>query len=369
MFLAPALPPQTARATAPAAYTVEHEFYGAMPTGVTVSKRGRIFVTFPRWGDKVKMTVAEITKGREVPYPNRRMNAFFTTPLKERFVSVQSVVVDDKDRLWALDTGSIKLGLNKPGAARLWCINLKTDKVERVYTFPRIVVPATTYLNDVRFDLTRGEAGYAFITDSSAYGNNRLIVLNLKTGESRARLVDHPSTKAARAPDGEARVMRTAEGYPLLARPKPGVVKRPTLGADGLAIFPKRDRLVWCPLIARVAYEVPISALIDPSLSDVDLAGKIKEAYQKPASDGLLEAREKNRLLVTDYENAQVLELGGEGPVVKFRARRYEWPDTMAMGPNGRVYLILNQLQRQANYHEGKDLRKKPYRLVSFSYR
>lgn len=34
-------------------------FYGAMPTGVTVSETGRIFVNFPRWGDEVPYTVAE----------------------------------------------------------------------------------------------------------------------------------------------------------------------------------------------------------------------------------------------------------------------------------------------------------------------
>ena len=33
-------------------------FNGAMPTGVTVSQKGRIFVNFPKWGDDVSFTVA-----------------------------------------------------------------------------------------------------------------------------------------------------------------------------------------------------------------------------------------------------------------------------------------------------------------------
>ena len=37
-----------------------YAFYGAMPTGVTVSETGRIFICFPKWGDDVKFTVAEI---------------------------------------------------------------------------------------------------------------------------------------------------------------------------------------------------------------------------------------------------------------------------------------------------------------------
>ncbi len=347
-------------------YRVEHRFFGAMPTGVAVSRRGRLFVTMPRWGDPVKATVVELKDGREVPYPDKSHNDFFGRPTKERFVSVQSVVVDAKDRLWALDTGSVKLGPNTPGLPRLWCFDLRTNRATRVYTFPESVVPTTTYLNDVRFDLTRGKAGYAFLTDSSAYGHNRIVVLNLATGESRARLVDHPSVRPDQA-DGTPLTMKTAEGYPLLVRPKPGVVKKPTLGADGLAIFPDEDRLVWCPLISRQTYEAPISALVDPDVSDEDLAAKVRTALRKPASDGLHEAP-NGALLATDYENARILEFRGTTPRTLLQAPRYEWPDTLSVA-NGRVYAILNQLQRQKEYHEGKDLRKKPYRLVSFPYR
>ena len=49
-------------------------FDGAMPTGVTVSQRGRIFVNFPKWGDEVSFTVAEIRDGKSVAYPDEGMN-------------------------------------------------------------------------------------------------------------------------------------------------------------------------------------------------------------------------------------------------------------------------------------------------------
>lgn len=351
----------------PTGSRVEHKFFGPMPTGVAVSGKGRIFATMPRWGDPVKATVVELVNGREVPYPNSRMNDFRGTPVKNRFVSVQSVVVDTKDRLWAVDTGSVKLGPNKPGTPRLWCFNLRTNKLDRVYTFPTSVVPTTSYLNDVRFDLTRGRRGYAFLTDSSAAGNNRIVVLDLATGQSRARLVNHPSVLPDRDGD-QPIIVKTAEGYPLLAKPRPGVVKRPSLGSDGIAIFPRQDRLVYCPLISRHAYQVPISALVNANMSDEALGAAVKEYTRKPASDGLHEAA--GRLLATDYENARVLEYRGSGnPRTLFQAPRYEWPDTLSLGRNGRVYVMLNQLQRQGTYHEGKDLRKKPYRLVSFAYR
>ena len=51
--------------------------------------------------------------------------------------SVQSVVVDPKDRLWALDTGSVKLGPNVPDGPKLVCMDLKTNTITR-----KIILPA-----------------------------------------------------------------------------------------------------------------------------------------------------------------------------------------------------------------------------------
>jgi hypothetical protein len=66
-------------------------FNGAMPTGVTVSHKGRIFVNFPKWGDEVPFTVSEIHNGGEkvVAYPDEATNQ--TNPNDPAaLVSVQS---------------------------------------------------------------------------------------------------------------------------------------------------------------------------------------------------------------------------------------------------------------------------------------
>src|SRR4051812_16409203 len=49
-------------------------FDGPMPTGVTVSHKGRVFVCFPRWEDKGAYTVAEVKGGKATPYPDAAMN-------------------------------------------------------------------------------------------------------------------------------------------------------------------------------------------------------------------------------------------------------------------------------------------------------
>src|ERR671921_129592 len=66
-------------------------FNGAMPTGVTVSHRGRIFVNFPKWGDDVKFTVAEIQNGQPIAYPDESINEVDQEDQASTLVSVQSV--------------------------------------------------------------------------------------------------------------------------------------------------------------------------------------------------------------------------------------------------------------------------------------
>jgi sugar lactone lactonase YvrE len=164
-----------------AAPEVVFEFHDQMPTGVTVADDGRIFVCYPRWGDKVDFTVAELRDGREVPFPDAEVNVFDASRPQECLVSVQSVVVDPAGKLWLLDTGSIELQPRIEGGAKLVCVDLERNAIERTIVVPPDVALETTYLNDIRFDLRRG---YAFITDSTA-------------GEGPARSSSSPSTAAS----------------------------------------------------------------------------------------------------------------------------------------------------------------------------
>ena len=230
-------------------------FDGPMPTGVTVSHEGRIFVNYPRWGDEVEFTVAELKDGKAVAYPDAAFNRLDKDRPDRCLVSVQSVVVDPDDRLWILDTGSVEFGPTLPGGPKLVGVDLKTNKVFQTIAFPRDVALETTYLNDVRFDLRRGKAGVAYITDSSLNGPNGIIVVDLATGKSWRRLHDHPSTKA------DKKFLPIVEGRPLMNRPKKGEATHMTFGSDGIAIGHDGKYLYYCPLSSRHLYRVPTEAL------------------------------------------------------------------------------------------------------------
>lgn len=332
-------------------------FSGPMPTGVTVSHQGRIFVNFPRWGDPVDYTVAEVRDGKTVPYPDADLNQLRKDHQAECLVSVQSVVVDPKDRLWILDTGSIEFKPTVEGGPKLIGVDLEKNRVFKKIVFPRDVALPTTYLNDVRFDLRRGKAGMAFITDSADKGPNGIIVVDLDSGQSWRRLNDHPSTKA------EKGFLPFVEGRPLMTRPPHEKPSRLAMGSDGIAIDSEGKRLYYCPLSSRRLYSVSVDALADRARSDEQVAATVQDHGDKGASDGL-ESDAEGRLYLSDYENNAIHRRDRDGnfETLVFDPRVL-WPDTLSLASDGHLYFTANQLRRQPRFHEGKDLREKPYSL------
>lgn len=359
---APALSKQPSELNLPAEqYVGELEsvfrFRGAMPTGVTVSQQGRIFVNFPRWGDDVESTVAEIADGELIPYPNAEINRPESDNSADALVSVQSVVVDPSDRLWILDTGSIEFRPTSYGGPKLIGVDLEQNRIFKTILFPQDVALPTTYLNDIRFDLRRGEEGMAFITDSSLSGPNAIIVVDLASGRSWRRLNEHPSTEP------ETDFLPIVEGKHLKNRPPQGEPSPITIGADGIAIGAEGKRLFYCPLSSRQLYSVSVDALVDKSRTEKQVAETVVNHGEKGASDGL-ESDARNRVYITDYEHNAIHRRREHGQYETLvHDPRVLWPDTLSLAQDGYLYFTANQLHRQASFHRGEDLREKPYSL------
>jgi sugar lactone lactonase YvrE len=345
-------PPLTDGATGNLA--VAFAFNGQMPTGVAVSSGGRIFVNYPHWEDAITFTVAELVSGAEVPYPDGATN---TPTDPEKFLSVQSVVIDPADRLWVLDTGSINEGPVMGQFPKLVGIDLATNKIFKTVHFPSDVVLPTTYLNDVRFDLAHGPGGTAFITDSSSMGENAIIVVDLASGSSRRVLRNDPSTKSD--PD----FMATVLGQPVTVQPTPEATPMAFRGnLDGIALT--SDRLYYTPLTSHALYSVSLATLEDASRTDADIAATIQKEERSFSSDGL-HSDAQGHVYLTDWEHNAVWERTGPSQftmVAQDTARMF-WPDSMSLAKDGTLYVTANQLQRRPRFHGGADERVKPYYL------
>lgn len=327
-----------------------------MPTGVTVSHTGRVFVSFPRWGDDVPYTVAEVRDGTVEPYPDPEYARLDERDQENHLISVQSVVVDPLDRLWLLDTGRVEFGPMSPGGPKLVCVDLSSGQVQRTVLFSGEAVLPTTYLNDVRFDLRRGDAGCAFITDSAVDAPNGIIVVDLGGGQSWRCLHDHPSTK----PD--ASYLPLIEGRPFLQRP-PGGGESPTLlGSDGIAIAADGSRLYYCPFQGRHLYSVSVDALVDPTADEAAIAATVADEGDKGGGTDGMESDVDGRLYVTSYEHNAVLRRHPSGAYETLVTDpSLLFPDTLSLATDGFLYVTANQLHRQGAYWRGTDWRRPSY--------
>ncbi len=362
-------------------------FYGPMLTGVTVSRTNRIFVNFPRWGDDVPFTVAEVVNGKAVAYPNAEVNdwpgrnAPDPTHYNDQkqnethFVSVQSVVVAPDNVLWVLDTGSPMLKNAVPGGPKLVAIDLATNKILKSILLPPTIAGPTSYLNDVRFDLRYGTPvidkaysldrlhGIAYITDSSEKGPTGFIIVDLRTGQAWRKLDNVASVSA------EPGFLMFANGRPLY-KAEPGKPIKPGIfNNDSLAISADGSLLFYCPVSATKLYSVPTAALRDRSLSATATNAQVKMVTGKESSDGL-ESDADGNIYATAAPSSSIARISpnpafASGYVVETLVHdpRLLWPDTMSLSDDGYLYVTANQLYNQPSMHNGQDLRVKPYVL------
>ncbi len=302
-------------------------------TGISVSKCGRTFVSYPRWSKGLPYSVAELdASGTPTPFPNREWNTWtgIENPMK-RFIAVQSVFVDDENHVWVLDTGNPEFKGVIPNGAKLVEIDLAGPKVVNTILFPPTVAKADSYLNDVRVDT---KTNTAFITDS---GNGALIVVYLTSKRFRRILDDHPSTHAERD------VSITVSGSKWLREGKV-----PQVHADGIALDVKGGQLYFQALTGKTLYRVATDVLRDPTLDDAAIAEKLTVVAEVGPSDGLLFGPD-GKLYLSSLEHNAVRTLSAEGKLdVVIDGAEISWPDSFSFDPEGRVYFTTSRI------HEGK---------------
>lgn len=328
---------------------------GPIPTGVTVSRHGRIFINYPHWVDPVEATVVELKQGKPVPYSAGLPQTGNAAPA-DRLMSVQSVVVDPKDRLWMLDTGRMTGAPAPFGGPKLIGVDLATDHVVQKILFPPSVAGPGSYLNDVRFDLTRGAAGFAYITDSS-FLSPGIVVVDLATGKSWRHLAEHASTHA------DLSFQPYVEGEQLIDTAPDGKPMHPKSASDGIALSADHQWLYYCPLVSRHLYRVRTALLAYEDASEAAIAATVEDVGDKGMSDGMEADREGN-IYFGDLEGNSIRRLRPDGHFeLLAHDARILWADTLSLANDGYLYFTANQLNRLPRFHAGKDLRSYPYVL------
>lgn len=313
--------------------------FGHQVTGVGANPDGRIFVNFPRWEEDVAISVAELSgDGMLTAFPNAEWNAWRNAkPLAnaDHFVCVQSVVCDGHGKLWVVDAAAPGNAFELPGGPKLVGIDLATNAVVKTIPFGFDVMPQGSYLNDIRFT---PDGKHGVLTDSGQVG--ALLTVDLEAGTVRRQLSGHPSTQA------EKGTVIQIDGKPLV-RPDG---RSPTFAADGIAVDPDGKFVYWQALTGRTQYRIPVAVLLDASRTEDQVAAAVETLGKCPIADGYYASR-AGVLYTTSPEDNAVCRRAPDGtfPVV-VRDDRLRWPDSMAEGKDGVMYVTASHVQDMAQF-------------------
>ncbi|MBL8745308.1 MAG: SMP-30/gluconolactonase/LRE family protein [Phycisphaerae bacterium] len=357
-------PPRKPPAPRPPVLTEVARFEGDVMTGVAVSQRGRVFVSFPNWHAGHRVHVAEVDPltGEHRPYPDEAWNSWTTDqPVRsgmgpDQFICVQALRVDDHDRLWVLDAAAPgMMGIAPNARPKLVRFDLESNREDRSFFFDSVAAPPGAYLNDVRFDT---DADRAYITDSSLGG---LVVLDTATGVYRRTLTGHPSTMA------DPSIVLMCDGKELRFAVGPNAGKVPQVHSNGLALDTKHGYLYWQPMTSRTLYRIPTSLIGDLDATDEQIASGVQTVGLNVATDGM-EIDSRGNLYFSDFEhNAVVVRTTGGSVKTLVADPRLAWPTSFAVGPGGTMYVTASQIQRTAWFRADGSMPTTPYVLFKLN--
>lgn len=324
------------------------------PGGIAVTNSGRIFVAFPRYDPDVPYTLAELEEGEPRPFPDRPTNDPDEENPAEHLFSVEGLVSGPDGDLWVLDSGRPDFEPTIDGGAKLLRFDLQTDTLRRRYEFPANVVRDNSLLAGVRIDGRYRSSGVAYVTDASPSGFNGLVVLDLDSGEAWRKLDLHPSTRAD--PD----FVGFVEGERFMFDPEGRPPSPLALGANGLAVEAKGERLFYRAFADRELYSVRTDVLADPAASPRILRDSLRRyGIREFASDGLA-ADDEGRIYMTNYEDNAVVRRHPDGHVeTVVHDPRLLFPDSLSV-TEGWLYILTNQTHREGIFNDGESRVERP---------
>ncbi|KAL6155444.1 hypothetical protein ACJQWK_05285 [Exserohilum turcicum] len=335
-------------------------------TGLAVDSNNRLYLAYPRNSGQTPNNVVVCTSfNDEKPWPNAGIqNCTAGQDPSTCFINVQNIILDNKGRLWVIDSGIPYNATPETGAifggAKIMSFDETTGEHLRTYVIPERLLSHRMNMNDLRINTTLGgKSGYAFIPDAST--NSSLVTIDLDDGSALRRLFN---TSVVRADEN---YVGSYDGQPIY-----------TWNASG--------NFYWGVLASRRFYYISQEILVDPNKTEDEVLAAVQNPGQCGSEQAgftaddrgrvYIAASEQNAIYYVDTLKSEVnMTINGDAPggsglipandyVVKVLARSalIQHADSMAI-LNGWMYFNTNQLMLSPKFnYDNVDRRRGPFR-------
>jgi sugar lactone lactonase YvrE len=323
------------------AYDDAQTYKKVLMQGAKVDSKGNIYVSTARWGGpEIPATLSKLVKKggqwKLQPFPSKAMNDLANA---KGLKAVLGFEIDRNDVMWILDQGHVAGAPSKPGDEKLVGWDLKSGKEVARYEFSDADSDKKcSFLNDVAVD---NDAGAVYISDSGIFCSplkGGILVYNIKTRQAK-RVLSAPefvNDEAFSFKIHDRDVLKAKDG-------KPNGMKT---GADGIALSGDKKTLYWTNLTGNRLLSLPTALIRDFSKSEDDIKKAVKvEATLPSNTDGMTADRGNNLYMTALTLNGIMKRDAKTGEVSTLvSSDDISWPDTLAWGPGGSLYLVSNHL-------------------------
>ena len=315
------------------------------PGNIAVTLDGRLIMSQHALYRPETAVVELLADGTVQPFPNEAW-ASGRDEAGIGFESVLGIQAGEDGVVWMLDNGR--------QVSRLVAWDTRNEELHQVIELGGSARAKGSFFNDIAIDPVHRSV---FISDASAK-NPALVVVDMDSGRARRVLERHASVVAQpiSMAIGERTYSTDRDGRP-----------RALIGVDGITIDPVSEWVYYGASQATDLWRVRAADLVDAELTDAELAARIERYGDRPVCDGITIDGAGN-VYITDLTSyaVGVTDANGEYRILFRDEQLLSWPDGMAFGPDGYVYVVANQLHLSPMFNRGEDLSTPPYYVLRF---
>lgn len=319
------------------------------PGNIAITPDGRIIVSQHQFYNPTYRVVEVLADGSTRPFPNAEW-ASAPGPDGIGMQAVLGIHSDPVGVVWMLDNGS------QPPRLIGW--DTRTDQLARVIPIPAPASVEGSFLNDFAVDMTNG-AFYIADFGQGAHGG-AIVVVAAETGQARRLLAGHARTSAED-------VAMMIDDRPVRARQANGEIVESRVAVNPITIDVANEWVYFGAMHGTSLYRVRTADLLDASLDESQLAQRVERFGPKPPSDGISIDNAGN-VYVTDVQASGIgaTTADGQYQLLFSDAEKVSWPDAIAAGPDGWMYVTVNKLHRTPQLNAGVNDASPPYYIVRF---